>query len=157
MSAVRRVTHRQTALRTERLLLLVAALQTRQLMREDIGEILQVSPSGVRKYIKDLGAAIEVDHYVDGTAKFIGFPVYRLAMTQEEARAYLASLAAAPAARPVRASASALSVASQDPTRRFHILADDAHYAVRVNRSPVARDPLVAAFFGPRGGMELRA
>jgi hypothetical protein len=32
--------------------------------------------------------------------------------------------------------------------RHFHILADDTHYAIRVNRSPVARDPLVAALFG---------
>jgi hypothetical protein len=27
-------------------------------------------------------------------------------------------------------------------------LADDTHYAIRVNRSPVMRDPLVAALFG---------
>jgi hypothetical protein len=33
--------------------------------------------------------------------------------------------------------------------RHFHILADDTHYAIRVNRSPVTRDPLVAALFGP--------
>jgi hypothetical protein len=32
--------------------------------------------------------------------------------------------------------------------RHFHIRADDTHYAIRVNRSPVARDPLVAALFG---------
>ena len=32
--------------------------------------------------------------------------------------------------------------------RHFHILADDTHYAIRVNRGPVTRDPLVAALFG---------
>jgi hypothetical protein len=36
--------------------------------------------------------------------------------------------------------------------RHFHILADDTHYAIRVNRSPVTRDPLVAALFGPAPG-----
>lgn len=156
-AAVNPITHRKTAQRTERLLALVAALQTSHMMREDIGELLQVGPSGVRKYIKDLGAAIEVDRYVDGTGKFIGFPVYRLAMTPEQAQAYLTGLAAAPEARRTRASASALSIAAKDPSRHFHILADDTHYAVRVSRSPVARDPLVAALFGPRGGMEMRA
>jgi len=148
--------HRHTAMRTERLLALIAAFQTRHLMREDIGEILKVGPSGVRKYIKDLGAAIEIERYVDGTAKFIGFPVFRLAMTAEEAQAYVAGLSAAPTALPVRASASALSMAAKDPSRHFHILADDTHYAVRLSRTPAMRDPLVAAFFGA-GRMEARA
>ena len=149
--------HRHTALRTERLLALVAAFQTRHLMREDIGEILKVGPSGVRKYIKDLGAAIEIECYVDGTDKFIGFPVYSLAISAEEAQAYVASLSAAPTALPVRASASALSMAAKDPSRHFHILADDTHYAVRVSRTPAMRDPLVAAFFGQRSAIEVRA
>lgn len=149
-------THRQTAARIDRLLILVAALQARHLMREDIGGILQVGPSGVRKYIKDLGAAIEIDRYVDGNNRFIGFPVYRLAMTAEEAQAYLAGLASSPTKLPCRPSASALSIAAKDPSRHFHILADDTHYAIRLNRTPATRDPLVAAFFGA-GRMEARA
>lgn len=149
--------HRHTAMRTERLLALIAAFQTRHLMREDIGEILKVGPSGVRKYIKDLGAAIEIERYVDGTAKFIGFPVFRLAMTAEEAKAYVAGLASDQTVLPGRPSASALNIAAKDPSRHFHILADDTHYAVRLSRTPAMRDPLVAAFFGTRAPMEVRA
>lgn len=151
MIRARHVTHGQTAARVERLRRLIVTLQVRQLMRDEIGQILQVGPSGVRKYVKDLGDKIAIARYVDGTATYRGDPVYCLTMTQGQTQAYLASLAAAPTARPAAASKSAFSLASQDPSRHIHIMEDDAHFAVRLNRSPATRDPLVAAFFGARG------
>jgi hypothetical protein len=33
--------------------------------------------------------------------------------------------------------------------RRFHILGDDVKYAIRMEPTPVQRDPMVAALFGP--------
>lgn len=148
--------HGQTVSRAERLHLLVTTLQSSELMREDIGSLLKVGPSAVRKYVQDLDGVIEIARFVDGTSTFLGYPVYRLAMTLEQAEEYLASLATAPVARRSKPSMSALSVAARDPSRHFHILADDTHYAIRVSRSPVARDPLVAALFGPRA-VEMRA
>lgn len=148
--------HSKTVARIEGLRRLIVALQAREMMREDIGELLQVGVSGVRKYVSDLGAVIEVARFVDGNNRFPGYPVYRLAVSAEEAQAHLASLAAEPRARKPKPSMSALSVATRDPSRHFHILADDTNYAIRVSRAPVARDPLVAALFGPRA-VEMRA
>ncbi|MEH6434321.1 ArsR family transcriptional regulator [Massilia sp. DD77] len=150
MIRARHVTHGQTAARVERLRLLITTLQVRQLMRDEIGEILQVGPSGVRKYLKDLGSMIAIARYVDGTPTYRGDPVYCLAMTSEQIHAYLANLDAAPAARPGSQSMSALSRAALDPSRHFHIMKDDTHYAIRLSRAPIVRDPLVAALFGPR-------
>lgn len=143
------VTHGHTATRIERIRTLIVTLQARHLMPDEIGEILELGPSGVRKYVKDLGDKLAVARYVDPSPRSVGQPLYRLAMTPEATTEYLASLAAAPVAR-ARASISALGVAQRDPSRRFHILEDDTHYSVRVSRTPAARDPLVAAFFGAK-------
>lgn len=148
MIRARHVTPGQTAARADRLRALVIALQERQLMRDEIGELLQVGPSGVRKYVKDLGDKIEIARHVDGNEKFIGFPVYRLAMTPDQTQSYLATLAAAPAARQVKPANTALRLAARDPSRHFHLMLDDVYFAPRLHRKPVARDPLVAAFFG---------
>ncbi|MBD8531534.1 MULTISPECIES: hypothetical protein [unclassified Massilia] len=148
MTRARNITPRQTAARAERLRTLVTALLAGDLERSEIGEVLQLGPSGVRKYLAELGAKIEIARRVDATEKFEGFPVYRLAITVDEARAYLASLAGDLPSRPAKQSMSALMVAARDPRRHFHILEDDVHYMVRLSRTPPMRDPLVAAFFG---------
>ena len=148
MTRARHVTPRQTAARIERIRILINALLAGDMTRDEIGEVLQVGPSGVRKYLADLGEKVEIARHIDGTATFVGFPVFCLAITPEAARAYLASLVTVAPARAAAAPISALSVAARDPSRHFHILADDAHYAVRVSRTPAMRDPLVAALFG---------
>jgi hypothetical protein len=142
------VTHGKTMERIERIRSLITAMQACELMREEIAGTLQLGPSGVRKYIADLRAdgVIELARYADGTATFLGHPVYRLAMDSDGAAKYLAALAAGAIVRKVSKPAAA--VAMVGPGRHFHILADDTHYAIRVNRSPVSRDPLVAALFG---------
>jgi hypothetical protein len=155
MSRARHVTPGRTAERLENIRKLVTALLTRQLMREDIADLLQVGPSGVRKYVADLGDRIAVARYVDSTATFIGFPVYCLAITGGEARAYLLGLSAqAPSRRKGRISE--LTLAERDPARHVHIMRDDAHFAVRVTRAIPAPDPLIAALFGTRP-MEVHA
>lgn len=157
MTRARNVIPRQTSARIEKLRNLVNALMAGDLERDEIGQVAQVGPSGIRKYLTELGDKVEVARYVDPAPGFLGFPVYRLAITPAAARAYLASLdTAAPVPRPRKESTSAVAIAARNPTRHFHILADDAHYMVRVDRAPVRRDPLVAAFFGA-GRHEVRA
>ena len=144
----RNIIPRQTTQRVERTRILINALLAGDMTRDEIGEVLQVGPSGVRKYLTDLGNMLGIVRHIDSTPTFVGFPVYRLAVTATEAQAYLDRLAANASARAVVESRSALSVATRDPSRHFHILEDDTHYAIRPSRFPVGRDPLVAAFFG---------
>ncbi len=158
MTRLRHVTPRQTALRLERICNLVTTLLERDLARDEVASLLKVTPSGARKYVGDLRAAgvIELARYVRGTATALGEPVYTLTMTAEKAQEYLASLATNLPTRAARPSKSAFSVASSDPSRRFHIMADDAPFSIRISRVPPMRDPLVAAFFGA-GRHEVRA
>jgi predicted ArsR family transcriptional regulator len=142
------VTHGKTMERIERIRSLITAMRACELMREEIAGTLQLGPSGVRKYIADLRAdgVIELARYADGTATFLGHPVYRLALDADGTAKYLAALAAGAIVRKVSKSSAA--VAMVTPGRHFHILADDTHYAIRVNRAPIVRDPLVAHLFG---------
>ena len=154
MTRARNITPRQTTARAERLRTLIAALLVGDLARDEIGNVLQVGPSGVRKYLIELSSMLKIVDRIDGTVTTLGMPVYGLAITPEAAREYLASLAANPPARPRTAAKPAQNLAI--PGRRFHILYDDTHYPIRVSRAPAMRDPLVAAFFGA-SRHELRA
>ena len=146
MTRARNITPRQTTARAERLRTLITSLLDGNLDRDAIGNVLQVGPSGVRKYLIELGSMLQIVGRIDGTATTLGIPVYGLAITAEAAREYLASLAANPPARPRTAAKPAQTLVV--PGRRFHILYDDTHYPIRVSRAPAMRDPLVAALFG---------
>jgi hypothetical protein len=147
MTRAHHVTNSYTAERQEKIRKLVVALQLRSMSRDEIGALLELGPSGVRKYLADLGALIAQ------SAEGGGIRI-RLSASQVEVLAYLSALAVQ--ASPRRARKSDMSIATLDPSRRFHIMADDEHFAIRLNRSPVARDPMVAALFGA-GLMEARA
>lgn len=153
-------TNSHTAARLARLRTLVGALIQGEMMREDIADLVQLSRSGVRSYIKGLREAgvIEIARYIDGTATFLGCPVYRLAISVEDASAYIANLGAASDARPVVPPRSPEGIAARDPHRHFHIMADDTHYAIRVLRKIPEHDPVHTAFFGaPAGSMGAHA
>ena len=154
MTQVHHVPHSHTIARAERLRTLITSLLDGNLDRDQIGNVLQVGPSGVRKYLIELGSMLQIVGRIDGTATTLGIPVYGLAITPEAAREYLASLAANPPARPRAAAKPVQALAI--PGRRFHILYDDTHYPIRVSRAPAMRDPLVAALFGA-GRHEVRA
>jgi hypothetical protein len=149
MTRAHHVTHSYTTGRIERMRSLITALQIKSLTRGEIGAVLQMGPSGVRKYLVDLRGMFEVEAVGDED-------VVRLAINEEEARAFLAGMAEKALARQAAPSKSSESLTAIGPGRHFHILADDTHYAIRVNRTPIVRDPLVAALFGARG-MEARA
>ena len=138
------VTPGQTAARLDNIRRLVTALLTRSMRRDEISDLLQMGPSGVRKYLVDLGDRISIVRTADG-------PVYFIAMTPEQAQAFLVQLAQAPVSRPVGRPRLLADSAMVSPGRRIHLMKDDAHYAVRLHSAPAARDPLVAAFFGARG------
>jgi hypothetical protein len=147
MTRARYVTPRQTTARIENLRNLVSALINGELERDEIGQVLQVGPSGIRKYLAELGDKLEVSRYTDPAPGFKGFPVYRLSISPDAAREYLDSLAAAES-RPRNESTSAIAIAARNPARHFHIMRDDTHFSVRICRTPPMRDPMVAAFFG---------
>jgi hypothetical protein len=145
MTRARHVTPCHTAARLERICTLIAAFQARgALTRAEIGDVLKMGPSGVRKYLVDLG-----DKVAFGSIG--GEQLCRLTLSADEATAYVAQLAREAAGRPRPINLSDFEKAKRDPARHFHILEDDEHYAIRLGRTPIVRDPLVAAFFGPHG------
>ncbi len=144
--------HGRTAARIANIKMLVDALRVGSLLRDEIGALLKLSPSGVRKYIKELRELyiIEIERFIDGTATTMGYPLFRLVPDDAHISAFIAEIECGiPEVKRARAGKpSNLEVALRDQKRHFHILADDTHYAIRISRSPVMRDPLVAAFFG---------
>jgi predicted transcriptional regulator len=147
MKRTQHVTPSGTAARIEKIRSLVTALTAGQLSRAEIADLLKMGQSGVRKYLVDLRGMVEQGY--EG-----GQLMVRLVVSVETAQEFIAGLTIQKAARPSRPSD--FSIAVRQPGRHFHILEDDEHYAIRIHRSPAARDPLVAALFGARG-MEAHA
>lgn len=142
-----------TQRRLDNMRLLVEALGQREMLADEICDLLKFSPSGARKYIRDLREAgvAELARYVDGTATYIGMAVYTITPDAERVRTFLAGLAQPRAPAPL--SRGRLNrFAAAGAGRHFHIIDDDTHYAVRVSRVQVFRDPLVVALFGPAAG-----
>lgn len=142
MTRARHVTPCHTASRIERIATLISALRIRAMTRSEIGELLNVGPSSVSKYLGDLRGKVAFDYSA-------GKQVCRVAMSAEESEAYLVKLASIAAARPASGRMTDLEKASNDPSRHFHVLADDEPYAIRLRRVPIVRDWAVAALFGP--------
>ena len=143
------VTPGQTAARIDNLRRLVVELMIRPMRRDEIADLLQMGPSGVRKYLVDLGTRVTAARTDDGLMCF-------LAITSEQAQAYLAQLATAPVSRHTGVPKRPNDVAKIGTGRLVHIMEDDVHYSVRLHTAPPARDPLVAALFGARA-LEVRA
>lgn len=153
MAPIERVRSTSATLRRiENMQKLIGELALHEMLADEIAWFLKFSPSGARKYIRDLREAgvIELARYIEGTATYLGKAVYRLTPDPDRVRAFLAAIV-----QPKREGAPPRKerpgVREQNMAgagRHFHILADDTHYAIRVNRGPVMRDPLVAALFG---------
>lgn len=133
----------QTAARLDNLRRLVTELSVRSMRRDEIANLLQMGPSGVRKYIADLGDRVSIVQTAEG-------PVYFLALTSAQMQAYLAQLDATPISRPTGIPKRASASATLGAGRHVHLMADDEHFSARLHTAPAARDPLVAAFFGQR-------
>ncbi len=153
MAPIERVRSTSATLRRiENMQKLIGELSVHEMLADEIAWFLKFSPSGARKYIRDLRDAgvIELARYIEGTATYLGKAVYQITPDPERVRVFLAAIVqpkrdgAAP--RKDRPGLREQSMAGNG--RHFHILADDTHYAIRINRGPVMRDPLVAALFG---------
>jgi DNA-binding Lrp family transcriptional regulator len=147
-----------TLRRIENMQKLVAELQQHEMLADEIAWFLKFSPSGARKYIRDLRDAgvIELARYIEGTATYLGKAVYQLTPDPERVKTFLAAIVQPKreGAPPRKERPSLREQAMAGAGRHFHILADDTHYAIRVNRAPVTRDPLVAALFGNAPSMQ---
>jgi hypothetical protein len=143
MTRAHHVTHGRTTERLEKIRKLVAALQEGQLPHDQVGPLLELGPSGVRKYLADLRGKVQLT--VDRGEK-----VLRLAITSDSAQAYLDSLAPKVPTSGRKGRVSELALAERDPKRHIHIMRDDEYYQVRVSRSIPAPDPLVVALFASR-------
>ena len=140
MSRSRYVTPSRTAERIERVRKLILALQVSELSRDEIGGLLSIGSSGVRKYMVDLGGIVESVH-VDGQL------ICRLTSDAAKVANFLAILDAQVPPRPIKPRACALAIAAKDPARHFHIMEDDVEFPVRVSRKIPAPDPVLARFF----------
>ena len=153
MAPIERVRSTSATLRRiENMQRLIGELSVHEMLADEIAWFLKFSPSGARKYIRDLRDAgvIELARYIEGTATYLGKAVYQLSPDPERVRAFLAAIVQ-PKRDGVVARKDRMGQRDQSLSgsgRHFHILADDTHYAIRVNRGPVTRDPLVAALFG---------
>jgi DNA-binding Lrp family transcriptional regulator len=141
-----------TQRRIENMQKLIGELSTHEMLADEIAWFLKFSPSGARKYIRDLRDAgvIELARYIEGTATYLGKAVYQISPDPERVKTFLSAIV-----QPKREGAPARKErpgsreqAMSGTGRHFHILADDTHYAIRMSRTPVMRDPLVAALFG---------
>lgn len=139
MSRGRHVTPSRTVERIERVRTLIAALQVSDMSRDEVGGLLSIGPSGVRKYMVDLGSIIE-------SVWVAGHLVCRLTRDADKVASYLAELDKKSPVRPIKPRPCALTIAAQDPARHFHIMEDDVDFPVRIPRIP-AHDPMMAHFF----------
>lgn len=139
-----------TARRLENMRLLLAELSRRPMQIDDIAALLGASVSAARNYVLELCDA-GVANAVDGWDGKSGKPHYRLAADPARSRAFLEQMTnpyrdAGVVVRRVTAGKPAK--VAMGSGRNVHITGDDVHYAFRVEREPVRRDPLVAALFG---------
>ena len=137
-----------TRRRSDMMRLLVEQLQQCEMRRWEIQELMTMSPSGVRKYIRELidFGIIAVDRYEEVHEKSVGVAVFRINRCPATVAKFVASLgnkdtnSVAKRAKHV-----------EDPSRRFHLMGDPVPVAVRMRKRPVMADPLALShdFFRP--------
>ncbi|WP_295991644.1 ArsR family transcriptional regulator [Rugamonas sp.] len=140
-----------TRRRLENLRCLIDAFGARQMEAADICDLLKFSPSGARKYVRELreDRIIEVARHIDSTATYLGKVIYKLTLDEAKIAALLAEIDQ-PSRAPTRKQYKPVKPAPPSvPGRSVHIIGDDTHYAVRLARIVPARDPLFEALFGP--------
>lgn len=154
------------ARRIQNLLSLIEHFQTHEMILDEVAEFLGFTRSGAQKYVQTLRDAgvIELARHIDGNGTSQGKAVYRLARDQEKINEFRTGIV-----QPKKGSSCqnrrkqgqnehgmhGMPIATEG--RQFHILADDTHYAIRLHRAPVQRDPLVEAFFGAPKAMRSTA
>jgi hypothetical protein len=149
--------HSRHRSRVENIERLIATLREREILRDEMGDVLGMGTSGVRKYLRDLiGAGVIVlDRYIDPTRFTLGTPVYQITSDTAKVDAYLKAIRAECSIPRRPGAKSYLSIAMSDPTRHIHVASDDDWHRPRVERKkPAQRDPLALPvdFFVPAKG-----
>lgn len=146
--------HGRTAARVANTKKLIEALAISAMTRDDICQLLQLGPSGARKYITDLResgimevSALDSRHRPSA---------YSLVDNPSHIAAFIADLDVSRPFCSRGARSSNLAIAKRNPGRHFHPSQDGATFAVRVSTAPVAPDPfaLPAEFFARRATPE---
>ncbi len=140
-----------TRRRVDNLRRLIEEFGARNMMDDEISAFLEFSASGTRKYIREMHdfGVIEVGSYAEGNDSWIGKPVYQL--VQNRVAEFLDAISG-PGGKIEQLTKKKTSKRMQQiDGRHFHIMADDQSFAIRLDRTPVMRDFLVAALFGPAG------
>lgn len=139
-----------TARRVEQMKALLAELAKTDMTLIDMSATIGCSPSGTRKYMLELmRAKLLVVHAIIEPNRFShGKPLYRLVGDAAQVAAFVAGIELPPGSAVARPSPKQ-AARQLEPGRHLHIMGDDVHYAVRLNRSEVIRDWAVAAIFGP--------
>ena len=91
MAPIERVRSTSATLRRiENMQKLIGELSLHEMLADEIAWFLKFSPSGARKYIRDLREAgvIELARYIEGTATYLGKAVYQLTPDPERVRAF---------------------------------------------------------------------
>ena len=83
-----------TQRRIENMQKLIGELSTHEMLADEIAWFLKFSPSGARKYIRDLREAgvIELARYIEGTATYLGKAVYQISPDPDRVKAFLAAI-----------------------------------------------------------------
>lgn len=116
------------------------------MLRDDICFFLGMSPSGGRKYIRELSDV----GVIIGTSEAAGVPrLYTLNPDQDHVAAMLTAMAAPHAAPAGIAGAPTTGrIVITEPGRHLHVMLDDVQYKIKSTYRIPAPDPLLAALFG---------
>lgn len=145
-----------TARRADNIREIVALMRNSLMTFAGIQEVLRMSPSGTRKYVRELitSDVIMIDH-TDTIPRIAGKgaeqTVHYFRLTDDEAKiTRLMGMLSAPRTEKKKGDPRKPTLTG-DPSRHFHIMMDDTHYAVKPQSKLPAPDPLLAAFFGMGG------
>lgn len=126
---------------------LIAGFKAGGMMFDQICAMLAMTPSGGRKYLRDLreaGVVHVVNHDSPRPPHFIGYQVFGL-VSEALADEFLDKIALPANGRmvvPVKAR-------DENPGVRTHIMGDDVRFEVKRPKFVAHRDELVSALFGP--------
>ncbi len=138
-----------TKRRYDNMVILLDALRNADMTAEEFSTLLSFSPSGTRKYIRDLreAGAIELARYINGTATYLGQAVYCISPDEERVIKFLDDLRQ-PETKPAAPRPTTRKQQELGEGRSIHIMSDDTHYAVRVSRVIPIRSELDVYLFG---------
>ncbi len=142
-----------TTRRIQNMITIVEELRKREMIAEEIGFLLKYSPSGTRKYIRDLREAgvVEVARHIGATENYIGKSVYAVSQDAGHVKGFLLAITLKKKSAPVK---EAVLVPKMPAGSTLHVMDDDMPNRVRIHRKPARRDDLVAALFGATGRAE---